>query len=247
MAGEQGVRILITRPREDGDSLAAALDAHRIGSLIEPLMSVEFTGTGPLDLDGIQALIATSANGVRAFAGRDGRRDVRLCAVGEATARAAHAAGFARVETAGGDVDSLADLIIHTLDPNDGAVMHIAGSVTAGDLGGRLAAARFTYHRAVLYRMRPAGGLSAAARRALAEDGLAGVALYSPRSGAIFAELVKSHALDSACRRLSAYCLSAAVAKRVAHLSWARTLIAPRPEQSAMISIIVADRAANET
>ena len=52
----------------------------------------------PLDLDGVQALIATSANGVRAFAARDPRRSLPVCAVGDATARAASDAGFADVE-----------------------------------------------------------------------------------------------------------------------------------------------------
>lgn len=222
--------------------MAAALAAQGIDTLIEPLMSVEFTGAGPLDLDGVQALVATSANGIRAFAARDGRRGLPVRAVGEATARAARAAGFARVEAAGGDVATLAEAIVAGLDPGRGGVLHIAGSVSAGDLGGRLAAAGFAYRRAVLYRMRPADALSPDARRALTDDLLDGVAFYSPRTGAIFVDLLASHGLEAACRRLSAYCLSAAVAARVASLGWARTRIAERPEQSAMIAAIVADR-----
>lgn len=243
MAGPPDAKkVLITRPREDAAPLAAALAAHAIGSLIEPLMSVEFTGTGPLDLDGVQALAATSANGVRAFAARDQRRDLPLWAVGEATARTARAAGFVRVDTAGGDVESLGEAIIGGLEATLGGVLHIAGTVTTGDLGGRLAAAGIAYRRAVLYRMRPAEAFSAATLGAFADDALGGVALYSPRTGAIFAELVAGHGLDAACRRQSAYCLSAAVARRVARLGWARTLIAARPEQSAMVATIVADR-----
>ncbi len=247
MTGRRSPFILITRPREDAEPLAAVLADHGIGCLIEPLMKFEPIATCPLDLRGVQALIATSANGIRAFVARDDRRAPRICAVGEATARAARAARFLRVEAAGGDVESLAEAIIGGLNPDDGGVVHIAGSVTAGDLGGRLAAAGFAYRRVVLYRMRPAEALSAAARGALAEDVLSGVAFYSPRTGAIFADLTATHGLEAACRRLSAYCLSAAVAGRIAHLTWARTLIAARPEQSAMIAAIIGDRAASET
>lgn len=242
MAGPREAKVLITRPREDAEPLAVALAARGIDSLIEPLMSVEFTGAGPLDLDGVRALAATSANGVRAFAARDARRDLPVWAVGEATARAARAAGFSRVETAGGDVESLGEAIVGGREANLGCVLHIAGTVSAGDLGGRLAAAGIAYRRAVLYRMRPAEAFSAATLRAFAEKALGGVALYSPRTGAIFAELVARHRLDAACRRQSAYCLSAAVARRVGRLGWARTLIAARPEQSAMVATIVADR-----
>ena len=151
-------RILITRPREDAEPLAALLAEHGIDSLIEPLMLAEILAGETLDLAGVQALIATSANGVRAFAARDPCRSIPVCCVGDATARAAREAGFADVSSAAGDVEALAEMIVGRHDPADGAFLHIAGTVTAGDLAGRLQASGFAYRRAVLYEMRPAAG-----------------------------------------------------------------------------------------
>lgn len=236
-------RILITRPREDAEPLAAILAAHGIDSLIEPLMRAEVVPGEPLDLDGVQALIATSANGVRAFAARDPRRHLPVCAVGDATARAAREAGFADVASAAGDVEALAAMIAGNCDPGAGAFLHIAGTVSAGDLGGRLRAAGFDYRRAVLYAMRPAEALSAAAREALVSRKLTGAALYSPRTAALFAELIAAHDLASACPALRAYCLSRAVAEKLAGLPFAARLVAPRPDQPAMVEAILADAA----
>lgn len=244
MSAHARPRILITRPREDAEPLAATLAQHGIDALIEPLMHAEPIPGGPLDLDGVQALIATSANGVRAFAGRDQRRSLPVCAVGDATARAAREAGFAEVASASGDVEALAEMIIVSHDPAAGAMLHIAGTVSAGDLGGRLSAAGFDYRRAVLYGMQPAQTLSPVAREALAERTLAGVALYSPRTAALFAQLVAAHDLAACCGGLRAYCLSAAVAEKVARLPFAARITAAHPDQPAMLDAILADAAA---
>ncbi len=234
--------ILITRPRIDAEPLAAILSEHGIDSLIEPLMQAVFISDAAGDLfgalSGVQALVATSANGVRAFAAMESRRDLPVCTVGEATAAAARDAGFAIVEAAGGDVDALAAMIIATREPDKGALLHIAGTVSAGDLGGALAGAGFACRRAVLYRMEPARTLSAAARRALARSTVSGIVLYSPRTARIFAELLAAADSTPACRHLVAYCLSANVASEVAHLPWAASIIAARPDQAAMVAAI---------
>jgi uroporphyrinogen-III synthase len=65
------VKALVTRPAEDAVSLAGALAARGIEPLLEPLLAIQFAEDGaarlaPL-LPGAQALVFTSANGVRAF------------------------------------------------------------------------------------------------------------------------------------------------------------------------------------
>ncbi|HSO41230.1 MAG TPA: uroporphyrinogen-III synthase, partial [Rhodospirillales bacterium] len=137
-----------------------------------------------------------------------------------------------------------AEMIIAGHDPTAGAFLHIAGMVSAGDLGGRLAAAGFGYRRAVLYAMRPVDALSAAACEALAGGALSGVVLCSPRTAALFAELIAADALAAACRGLSAYCLSAAVASKIAALPFSARIVAQRPNQPAMVAAILEDAAA---
>ena len=115
------MKVLVTRPEGDAEQLAARLAERGHASVIENLLTIRFRpeaarSLGPF-LDGVQALLFTSANGVRAFAAASERRDFRVFAVGNATAAAARAAGFAEVTSAGGAVDDLAKLVIGRLKP----------------------------------------------------------------------------------------------------------------------------------
>ena len=72
------MRVLVTRPEEDAAALVAALKARGHEALVEPMLTVAPAPgvTPPLDLDGVQALLFTSANGARAFARLSERRDL---------------------------------------------------------------------------------------------------------------------------------------------------------------------------
>ena len=80
------MRALITRPQEDAADLAAALHARGIEPLVEPLLQIKPVPGASIDLDQVQALLFTSANGVRAFAALSDRRDLPAFTVGEKSA-----------------------------------------------------------------------------------------------------------------------------------------------------------------
>ena len=90
------MRVLITRPREDATPLAAELAALGHETLIEPLLTIVPRRDAEIDLQDVQALVFTSANGARVFAGLSPRRDLPVYAVGGSTAQAAGGAGTAR-------------------------------------------------------------------------------------------------------------------------------------------------------
>ena len=236
------MRVLLTRPRAESEVLAARLSRHGIECLIEPLLAVHDIGGAELDLGGVQALLVTSANGARALGratpGDAAARALPVFTVGDASAAAAREAGLTHVESAGGDVVALADLVVLRLDPAAGAILHIAGSVAAGDLAGELGRAGFEVRRAVLYRAEPAASLTAAAKHALAGGKIGAVLLYSPRTAATFAALVQAAGLASACDRMEALCLSAAVADALNGLALAHVRIAPQPTEAALFALL---------
>lgn len=61
------MRILITRPAEDGAEIAARLAAMGHQGMVAPLLVPRYDDAPPPDLTGIQAILITSANGVRAL------------------------------------------------------------------------------------------------------------------------------------------------------------------------------------
>ena len=92
------MRILITRPIEDARPLADALEQRGVEVLIEPLLEIRHLEDAEIDLEGVQALLFTSANGVRAFAAVSPRRDLKALTVGDGSADAARHAGFTDVD-----------------------------------------------------------------------------------------------------------------------------------------------------
>jgi uroporphyrinogen-III synthase len=235
---QRQLRALVTRPRDEADRLAAALAARGLAVVLEPLIEIVARNTPPPRLAGVQAILCTSANGVGALARRIDDRAVPIFAVGEATAARARGEGFARVETAAGDVDALARLVRERLDPDSGRLVHAAGSAVAGDLSGMLAAAGFAVERSVLYDARPAAALTTPTAR-LISDGLIDLALFfSPRTAAIFARLVDAAGIGDGLRASLALSISRAADTALGALPFGERLVAGAPNQAALLDLV---------
>jgi uroporphyrinogen-III synthase len=232
------MRLLLTRPQEDSEALAARLREMGHVPVLAPVMEIRPRSGVTLDLDGIQGILVTSRNGLAALAALTPRRDLPLYAVGPASAAAAEAAGFAPVFAATGDVEALATLAGRACRPEAGALLHVAGSAQAGDLAGALTAQGFSVRRQILYDSLPMESLPEAARAALSAGTLDGVLFYSPRTARLFGELAEKAGLTPALRRLTAYCLSPAVAKATAPSPYGALAIAPAPREAALLALI---------
>ncbi len=237
IASRHGLRALVTRPREEAGALVEALAARDIGALVEPMMEIHFRERA-LDLDGVEAVLCTSANGVRALARASRERGLPLFAVGDATAARSRALGFTAVESAGGDFRDLARLVADRLQPDRGRLVHVCGSEVAGDLAGELRDRGFAVERCVLYEARPAASLSAAAISALAALEIDFALFFSPRTAAIFAGLAKAAPMARACETTVALSISAAADAALAELAWRGRRIAERPDQAALLDLL---------
>jgi uroporphyrinogen-III synthase len=231
---------LITRPLEDAKPLADLLAARGVDCIVEPLLEIVPHDDAVIELDGVQALLFTSANGVRAFAAHSPRRDIGVLTVGEGSAEAARAAGFKNVMAAGGDVDALVRLVQERLDPKAGPLFHGAGSALAGDLQGKLEQAHFTLRRTVLYEAKTATAFSPEARMNLALGGIDMVLLFSPRTARTFVSLWEAAEKPSLVKT-TALCLSDAVAREVNDIGWQRVKVAARPDQPSMLALVEAE------
>ena len=232
------MRLLITRPREDGEPLAALLNERGFETILDPMMTIVDIDAPEMDLSGIQALLMTSANGVRAFARREEDRQTPVYVVGDASAQVARDLSFIAVTSAGGDVETLAALVQNELNPGQGALLHIAASRVAGDLSGLLEAAGFEVRRLVLYEATAADALSTKTLVELDAGTLDGILLFSPRTATLFTRLVMAAGRTEHCRAVVAYCLSQAVADNAQVISWKDLVVAPRPNQQALLDII---------
>jgi uroporphyrinogen-III synthase len=237
-------RALLTRPREEADALAEALAARGVSAQVEPMMEIRLREGAP-DLAGVQAVLCTSANGVRALARVSPKRGLPIFAVGDATATRARALGFTAVESAAGNSTDLARLAAERLQPGEGRLVHVCGSEVSGDLAGGLRQRGFAVERCVLYEARAIAALSAAASNALASSAIDFALFFSPRTAAIFVRLADAAGIAHACQTITALSISAAADAALRAVHWRERRVAERPDQSALLALldrIIAER-----
>jgi len=238
LASHQGLQALVTRPREEARRLAAALAERGVGAVVEPMMEVRNRVAAPLDLASVQAILCTSANGVRALARATGERGLPLLVVGEATALRAGAEGFTDVASADGAVADLVRLAAARLRPQNGRLLHVAGSAVAGDLVDELRARGFMIERTVLYEARPVGALSVPTLCALRHRMINFALFFSPRTAAIFVGLAGIAEVARCCRTITALAISPAADAALADLPWRDRQVAERPNQRALLDTL---------
>jgi len=232
------MRVLVTRPIDDAEETAALLRARGHAAIVAPLLSVLYHDGHALHLDGVQAILATSANGVRAFARRTSRRDFPVFAVGSQTAAAARDAGFTEVRDANGTVETLANAVGGWARPKDGALLHAAGAEAEGRLAGLLRQAGYTVHVEVLYDVPAVDAFPPLAHAALAAGTVDAVLIYSARSAQAFAACLVRAGLEPACAALTACCISEAAAAPLAGLRFNSVRIAAHPNQAALLDAL---------
>jgi len=232
------MRVLVTRPREDAEETAVRLRARGHTVLIAPLIEIRFVDGPEIPFGGVQAILATSSNGVHALARRTSRRDVPLFAVGAQTARAAHSSGFATVKSADGDARALAAATVNWAKPNAGALLHAAGAETKGALAESLRAAGFEVRTEVLYDAIGVNELSTNVLIALTAGNLDAVLLFSPRSARIFSDCVVKADVADSCTALEALCISAVAADKLSALPFRAVHVAKRPDQEALLALL---------
>jgi uroporphyrinogen-III synthase len=236
------MKALVTRPELDAAPVAAALRARGIEPVPAPMLRIEpeLEGVARLAgmLAGVQAVLFTSANGVRAFVRASARFELPVFCVGEATAAAARIAGFRTVASADGDVADLAALVGARLAPGNGALLHASSLDTAGDLAGDLARQGFTVRPIALYRAIAAETLPPDADAALRRGEIALALFFSPRTARSFVRLARAAGLAEQCSKMTALALSRNVAAALSELPWRATVTAAAPSLSAMLTAL---------
>jgi len=236
------MRVLVTRAEPDASAFAALCREHGLTPVMAPVTAIE-TYEKPVDLAGIGALAFTSANGVRAFAANEARRDMPVFAVGAVTAEAAKAAGFKDVAAADGDVESLARHIGAERDKADQGVLHIAGADRAGDLVALLKGEDIESRRLTLYEARPVRSLPDDVTQRIKTDPPEWASFFSPRTARLFLQLARAAHATGRLSEIRAACLSGAVAA-AAGGKWRERRVAPDKTAESLVEMIADDRGA---
>lgn len=162
--------------------------------------------------------------------------------VGEKTAEAARAAGFARAEASGGDLTTLVPDVRAAVRPGE-RLLYLAGETRKPDLEITLRAAGHMLVTLPRYRMRRLDALPETARRALVAGACDAALHFSAESAAALFDLARAAGLGPALAGICHACLSPAVARRVEALGGdpAGIRIAEKPDAGALVALLRAD------
>lgn len=209
------MRILVTRPEPEASELARRLKSLGHEPLVEPLLIAEPEPLDEMELDGVQALIATSRNAIRALSTMreiDQALDTPLYVVGPGTAAAARALGFRTVIEGPRAARELVSLIALDADVNGGLLVHLVGNVKAYDVAGELRRLGFHVLEPTVYTVRPAARLGAGTIAAIEAGRVDAILLFSPATARTWVKLAKAHGLTARALVIRHLCLSPAVA-----------------------------------
>ncbi|WP_338661654.1 uroporphyrinogen-III synthase [Pararoseomonas sp. SCSIO 73927] len=231
---------LITRPEPGAAATAARVAALGWRPVLAPALILSPLSIEPVP--GARAALLPSAAAIPALAAAV-PSGLPVLAVGEGTAAAARAAGFASVEAAGGDAASLAALASARLDPRAGPLLLAAGRGYGEELASDLRARGFAVILREAYAAAEATELPPEVRDAL-RAGRVGAALFlSPRSARAAVALLEAAGLGAAATGIRALALSARVAQvltdqALTKLTWKGLDVAPRPDQDALLDLL---------
>ncbi|HZR74857.1 uroporphyrinogen-III synthase [Bradyrhizobium sp.] len=237
--------ILVTRPLPDGETTVGALRAKGFDALLAPMLRFEPIAFHDDRDVKYGAVIVTSANALRAI--ETSLQDspllkLPLFAVGERTAQAARAAGFANVISADSDASGLRDRILASVKAKalkkTNPLLYLAGADLARDLPGELGERGFTVVTQTTYRMVPVAHLPEETRNAFAADKLEAVLHYSRRSARAFIEAARAAGVEISALSLPQYCLSPGIATVLRDAGAAQVIVASSPDESALFGAL---------
>ena len=209
-----------------------------IDPIVSPVLDINFRARIDVDLTGTQAIVFTSANGVRAWGPRRPERDLPVFAVGDATADAARDIGFKKVFTAKGDVEALARLILRKVKPSDGDLLHVRGIHVAGDLGGALKPHGFRVHDAIGYGAVAVDTLGEEAIAAIVSGAPVSVLIHSAPSAKTFLDLLRKFGLHHWLGSVTVYGISANALAPLEGAGFGALVAAPRPSEDALLALL---------
>jgi uroporphyrinogen-III synthase len=236
------MRVVVTRSQADGERTARALRALGADVLLAPLMRVE-----PIqaDLSGNWgAVIITSANAPGAIAANPARAaliQLPLFAVGHRSAEAARQAGFANVNSAGGDVRDLVQVVAERHADASAPLLYLAGEDRAADLIGELAVHGIAAEMRIVYRAVTAP-FPPALIAALTSGAVDAVLHFSKRSADNYLTGARTAGIAAEALAVRHVCLSAQVAEPLITAGAERIGVARRPEEAALIELLAPSR-----
>jgi uroporphyrinogen-III synthase len=218
--------IWVTRTQPEAEATAARLVAMGLTAVVAPVLEARPIAGARLDLAVIDALAFSSGHAIAAFTALSPERALPVFTVGAATAGRAKAAGFSDVRSANGGAIALAELIA-AAHPRPKLVLHPGAQEPAADLVALLGARGVTARAIAVYATVPTD-------LAAPPSDIDAILIHSARGAEQVAALVAAHPHTD----IAVFALSEAAARPLRDLGFARVMVAPFPNEAALLDLL---------
>lgn len=236
------MHVLVTRPKDDGETLKAELERLGCKVTLEPLIRIVSNDIPTTAIDETSTLIITSRNALRALAKSPAvtRALTRpLLAVGPGTAALAREMGFTEIFEGPGTGAELVPEITRRSEAGGGPFVYLSADRMAFDVPSALAERGIAIRRVVAYRSVAAETLSPQVADALRDGAINVVVLMSPRTAETWAKIAPVAAKPNDLSDISYVCISEAVANVVkSKLGPQATIVASRPNHEEILIVL---------
>ena len=233
------MHVIVTRPQGDGDEMAGRIAAMGHRASLAPLLDMRLTGAA-LDFTGVQGIVATSRNALRALEGTPylaQAKELPVFVVGPSSAELARDLGLGTVIAGAGGGRQLVPLVTARCEPAGGPLLYLRGDVVAFDMGAALADAGYQVRSTIVYEAVEAPALPDAVTQAIAKGDTAGVIVMSARIAKLFVRRAEEAGVGPEARRLTFLCISQAVADAIGEPR-PPVLVAARPTSEEMLALV---------
>lgn len=232
-------RVLVTRHQPEAEKTASRLRDMGFLPLVSPARQVITLDVPTIDEE-VDGVIVTSRNALhdRLELPAALLRKPAFC-VGERSAGVARAFGFREAITGEGNAAGLVAAIRQAM-PEGGRLLYLAGKSRRPTIEGALMAAGFELVVRMSYRIERAIELTSEAQSKLRAGEISAALHFSVESAGDLFALLRSAGLGEPARDLRHFCLSAAVAEavRASGVSPDRIVVAERPDQASLLSLL---------
>lgn len=233
-------RVLVVRPEPGAAATAENLRRAGYEPVLLPLTEIRAVSPAPVLPRGrFDAVAVTSVNALRHMPARilEALRDVPAYAVGEATAQAARDAGFADVESAGGDAAALARLIVDRL-PAGGRVAYPCGRVRRPELETSLSVKGIEVVAVEVYDTVALAPEEGAVARLATGDAVAAVLVHSAESAAALVRLLSAASATRLLDGARHVAISARAAGPLEAAGMGSILVAAEPTEAGLLAAL---------
>ncbi len=219
------MHIIITRPIEDSLQLIENLKIFQHTITYLPLIKIKKILKKNINFNNYKGVIFTSANAIKFLDTKNIPKNINCFCVGEVTEKIAKKFGFYNAISAGGNVDTLIELIVRMFNKNSGKLLYLSSEFVSKDLDVDLIKKGFFVDRIINYTSEPINQIEESTLKYIKKNFPDVIYVYSEKSAINLKDLINKYSLVDVMMQSHLMCISEKISKVLKFIKWKKVTI----------------------